>query len=83
MSGGGKWQPIATAPGNGAYVLVCGNTTTGRRAIVASLMRFDDWGPVWVTNIAGQSADCGAVHYCMVENVTHWMPLPELPKVRH
>jgi hypothetical protein len=82
MSGGGKWQPIATAPRNGTRVLVCGNGVTGRQAIVASLMVFDDWGPLWVATIAGRGSGCGATHYCMVDNVTHWMPLPELPKVR-
>lgn len=62
MSG---WQPIETAPKDGAWVLVIEGQVPDKPQFVA---KWNDYG--WV--------DCDDdVNYTI--NPTHWMPLPEPP----
>jgi hypothetical protein len=67
-----QWQPIETAPeDDDAYLFytASGRIRTGRRYDTISQ---DDWETIIYTNEAYLSC-------CEVEEVTHWMPLPEPP----
>jgi hypothetical protein len=71
----GEWQPIETAPRDGTYILLAGDsgyTTTPLRVAVG---RWDaEYRPrnPWVTYDGSAFTDSG-------EPATYWMPLPPSP----
>lgn len=75
-----EWQPIETAPKDGTEIIVWDG---GR----ADMVRWQDYefqnsGASWCM-ARGDTAHEGYVGYYgvhMVENPTHWMPLPDAPK---
>lgn len=69
----GKWQPIETAPKDGTAILAF---FPGRRGYVArqdvATIHWVEWGGgCWNNTSSG--------HSIMVDEPTHWMPLPEPP----
>ena len=77
-----EWQPIETAPKDGTWVLVYSaeairDEDGGRKIAVAQYT--DDLNGrkgVWHWQFAWYDGG----YYGWVDNVTHWMPLPEAPK---
>jgi hypothetical protein len=74
-----KWQPIQTAPMDGSYVLVCGETNDEHEDRDIAVARYveresnkgkGDWYFAWYDG--GQ--------YGQIFNVTHWMPTPNPPQ---
>jgi hypothetical protein len=65
-----QWQPIETAPKDGTPILVY-----MEESIIEAEWKYEQWWPVVLP-----SHGCGC---CSHDNdePTHWMPLPEPPKV--
>lgn len=79
-----EWQPIETAPKDGTMIDVW-NRGYGRR-IPNVCWREQDKGITGEMGWALSAGTCGPDdfferwQYLEVEDVTHWMPLPEPPK---
>lgn len=70
---GNEWQPIETAPKDGTYILLLGDsgyTTTPYRVAVGCWV--EGYRDFWITHSNDAFTDDG-------EPPTHWMPLPALP----
>ena len=68
-----EWQPIETAPKDGAMILV-NDTTFGLTPwVAASYYAGDDWSG-WMYDDA-TTQDCNPLG----PNPTHWLPVPPLP----
>lgn len=70
-----KWQPIETAPKNGTYVLLAGDSGYIGTPLRVAVCRHDaEYRPrsPWVDYAGDAFTDSGAP-------ATHWMPLPEAP----
>jgi hypothetical protein len=65
------WQPIETAPKDGARVLLYGRVQEGFGSRVARWQETER-GSVWLV----QDTDMAIIH---VPEPTHWQPLPEPP----
>jgi len=68
-----KWQPIETAPKDGTYILLLGDsgyTTTPHRVAVGCWI--EGYRDFWINHSNDAFTDDG-------EPPTHWMPLPEPP----
>lgn len=67
------WQPIATAPKDGTLVIIC--ERSGR----VQVAKWCDaaWGgsPNWWCQLTS-----GGTDYYPTTDVTHWLPIPPLPK---
>lgn len=68
-----KWQPIETAPRDGAQIIVLG---ADRQAAIAEYYRAPDGFCAWEVY-----HDADGNRSFLVDPLTHWMPLPELPEV--
>lgn len=81
MSGG--WKAIDSAPRDGSYILVFGNTKReGPRAVVARFVVHADLGEHWETALViSHHPRCGVDHHVHV-HPTHWRPLPKPPRER-
>jgi len=75
-----EWMPIESAPRDGTDILVCDLTAFEPKADLAH------WRRKWV------GCSCDVANYCEAATIsldkivgfykpTHWMPLPEPPKV--
>jgi hypothetical protein len=63
-----NWQPIATAPKDGTAILVHDKTH-------GMVTAFCDKDGQWISVFGGDYSEDDRVHF-----ITHWMPLPELPR---
>jgi hypothetical protein len=64
------WQPIETAPKDGAKILVC---STDGRGLDARIVRWEEYaGPGQWYTVHGEA-------YWREDDFTHWMPLPPPP----
>lgn len=78
-----EWQPIETAPKDGAYILVWGRTTCGefeqaahKSAWLDNSDERDGSDMGWlIADSYSSYSEC-----CVHVDATHWMPLPEPPK---
>lgn len=72
-----QWQPIETAPKDGTFILLLGDSgyisTPHRIEVGRWITNYRDW---WVT-IDGSAFTDGGVE------PTHWMPLPNIPAAAH
>lgn len=69
-----SWQPIETAPKDGTYVLLLGDsgyTTTPYRVAVGCWI--EGYRDFWINHSNDAFTDDG-------EPPTHWMPLPDPPE---
>lgn len=76
-----EWQPIATAPKDGSWVLLSGgyidygwDAEDNPHCVVGQSYASRNWGDCW------QFAWYDSGYYGIYNNPTHWMPLPEPPK---
>lgn len=68
-----EWQPIETAPKDGTPILGYFGRTAGDEPPDMEVVRFDEaqpFGGEWMTTMASPE---------MVDEPTHWMPLPSPP----
>jgi hypothetical protein len=68
-----QWQPIETAP-EGGFVLIC-DANDGDYDVTVSAAWFES-GKGWFVDV-----DSNGELLPYASNATHWMPLPEPPKV--
>lgn len=68
-----EWQPIETAPKDGAMILV-NDTTFGLTPWVAASYHASDYWSGWMYDDA-TTQDCNPLG----PNPTHWLPVPPLP----
>ena len=70
-----KWQPIETAPRDGTYILLAGDSGYTTTPLRVEVCRYDadyhPWQP-WVNHANDSFMDGGGEPTC-------WLPLPELP----
>ena len=69
------WQPIETAPKDGAPIVACW-PGEGWRVHPLAVVHWDERMGEWVIGYS-----CGANYMATLEGAvpTHWTPLPELP----
>ena len=72
MSEYGEWQPIETAPKDGA-VLIHWSEQAGFNGNTEVAEQYDP----------GEWASCESCGMTWQEEPTHWMPLPEPPEVKN
>ncbi len=75
-----EWQPIETAPKDGTWILIYGSVDDEgerRKISVAQYTNYLNGGETdWHWQFAWYDGG-----YCgLVDEATHWMPLPEPPK---
>ena len=75
------WQPIETAPKDGTWVLVFGNVCDESwREISVAVAQYTNELNGGTTEWHWQFAWYDGGYYGIVDDVTHWMPLPEPPQ---
>lgn len=80
---GTYWRPIETAPKDGTYVLVAGRYDSPHVAGFLPLYRGGQrrWISVGCDGAAIRSQDDFGTEYQEAGPLTHWMPLPDAPKI--
>jgi hypothetical protein len=68
-----EWQPIETAPMDGEWMLLAGESGYVHRPYFATAGRWDAYKQRWEGTESNPLSDYGIVP-------THWMPLPAPPK---
>lgn len=73
-----KWQPIATAPKDGPILVWDSRQRTSRVAFFATAL--EDGSQDWIYARRLNFDDPTHAIAFIVQEPTHWMPLPEPPK---
>ena len=73
------WQPIETAPKDGARVLLW-TTTEGDAVLTEYLIDVGAENPIRTAQVGFYCDESGQWQLEVVGNPTHWMPLPDPPQ---
>ena len=82
-----NWKPIATAPKDGTYVLICMATNTDRKPIPKDAQGVFIQVASWWTMEGRKDSGEWIVYCSLVQeptlhfDPTHWMELPDFPDV--
>lgn len=75
------WQPIATAPKDGTYVMLWGKWEDEAHGFGPWPAYWDRGDEEWLSSVTPQEHLGAGVFKCLyIQEPTHWMPLPQPPQ---